>query len=83
MASDLGNHRRNVFVQPEVPILDQEATDSADGEFGQQRLENLLIDAQKRSINEILARVEQETRQHRGDVEAADDATMLVLKFGN
>jgi len=60
-----------------------EATDSADGEFGQQRLENLLIDAQKRSINEILARVEQETRQHRGDVEAADDATMLVLKFGN
>jgi serine phosphatase RsbU (regulator of sigma subunit) len=59
-----------------------EATDAAGGEFGQQRLEDLLIDAQKGSINEILTRVEQETRQHRGDLEAADDATMLVLKIG-
>jgi serine phosphatase RsbU (regulator of sigma subunit) len=59
-----------------------EAEDTAGREFGQQRLENLLIDAQKRSINEILALVELETRQHRGENEAADDATMLVLKIG-
>jgi len=59
-----------------------EATDAAGCEFGQQRLENLLIDTQKESINEILTRVEQKTRQHRGDLEAADDATMLVLKIG-
>ena len=44
-----------------------EAEDAAGREFGQQRLENLLIDAQKRSINEILTLVEQETRQHRGE----------------
>jgi serine phosphatase RsbU (regulator of sigma subunit) len=59
-----------------------EAEDAAGREFGQQRLEALLSDARTGSINEILTRVEDNVRDHRGAVEAADDATMLVLKIG-
>ncbi len=51
-------------------------------EFSREKLENLLLEARTSGINEILAVVETETRKFRGEVEAADDATMLVLKIG-
>jgi sigma-B regulation protein RsbU (phosphoserine phosphatase) len=60
-----------------------EAEDAAGREFGQQRLESLLLEARTSGINEFLARVETENREFRGAVEAADDATMLVLKIGS
>jgi serine phosphatase RsbU (regulator of sigma subunit) len=59
-----------------------EAEDAAGNEFGQQHLEDLLLSAQKKGINEILTLVEEENRKHRGKIEAADDATMLILKIG-
>jgi hypothetical protein len=31
----------------------------------------------------MLARIDEAIRRHRGSVEAADDATMLVLKVGS
>jgi serine phosphatase RsbU (regulator of sigma subunit) len=60
-----------------------EATDAADLEYGQERLENLLLESRASNIHEILARVESEICRYRGDTEAADDATMLVLKFSS
>ncbi len=59
-----------------------EAENGAGQEFGQQHLEALLSEAQPGSLNEILARVEERFRNHRGATEAADDATMVVLKIG-
>jgi serine phosphatase RsbU (regulator of sigma subunit) len=60
-----------------------ENADRAGGDFGQQRLESLLLAARAGSTGEILARVEQEIREHRKKIEAADDATMLVLRFNS
>ncbi len=51
-------------------------------EFGQARLEKLLLDCGTQGINETLAMVENAIRTHRGGVEAADDATMLFLRIG-
>ena len=59
-----------------------EATDATGREFGQERLENLLVETVAGSPGDILSRVESEIRKYRGPVEAADDATMLVLKVG-
>jgi serine phosphatase RsbU (regulator of sigma subunit) len=58
-----------------------EAQDASGTEFGQQRLETLLLAARGGSIHEILTRVEGEIRKYRGDTEAGDDATMLALKI--
>jgi serine phosphatase RsbU (regulator of sigma subunit) len=58
-----------------------EAQDASETEFGQQRLETLLLAARNGSIHEILTRVEGEIRKYRGDTEAGDDATMLALKI--
>ncbi len=59
-----------------------EAENPQGNEFGQLRLESLLMEARHCDTNEILARVEGEICRHRGGMEAADDATMLVLKIG-
>jgi serine phosphatase RsbU (regulator of sigma subunit) len=59
-----------------------EAEDSDGREFGQQRLEQILVEAGTGGINETLATIENAVRSHRGSVEAADDATMLFLKIG-
>ena len=47
-----------------------------------ERLEALLLDQRQRDVSALLARVDQATREHRGGVDAADDATMLVLRVG-
>ncbi len=59
-----------------------ETGDESGRDFSLKRLESLLLEAHTSGINDILARVETETRQFRGEIEAADDATMLVLKMG-
>jgi serine phosphatase RsbU (regulator of sigma subunit) len=58
-----------------------DAENSEGQEFGYDHLESVLLEARLSGINEILTRVEEENRKHRGEVEAADDATMLVLKI--
>jgi serine phosphatase RsbU (regulator of sigma subunit) len=57
-----------------------EATGPQGEEFGAQRLEELIIDARTDDPNQLLARVEQASRDHRSGTDAADDATMLALK---
>lgn len=58
-----------------------DAENDAGQEFGNERLESVLLEARKKGVNEILARVEDANRRHRGAIESADDATMLILKI--
>ena len=58
-----------------------ENVDRVGGEFGQQRLMSSLLEARTGSIGDILKRVEEEIRKQRREIEAADDATMLVLRI--
>ncbi len=59
-----------------------EAENEAEEPFGTDRLEGLLLDQRQRDVSALLARVDQAIREHRGDVDAADDATMVVLRVG-
>ncbi|MCP3981289.1 MAG: SpoIIE family protein phosphatase [bacterium] len=58
-----------------------EAADAGGAEFGEARLEKLLQEHTTRHPGDVVARIEKEVRRHRGDTEAADDATMLVLRL--
>jgi serine phosphatase RsbU (regulator of sigma subunit) len=60
-----------------------EAVNEAGEEFGMERLEPLLIEERKRGFEAMLANVERAVNQYRGSVEAADDATMMLLKIGD
>jgi sigma-B regulation protein RsbU (phosphoserine phosphatase) len=51
-------------------------------EYGEHRLEELLIAERESPLETVLARVEEEVGKHRDGVEAADDATMVVLRVG-
>jgi serine phosphatase RsbU (regulator of sigma subunit) len=60
-------------------------TDSEDpaGEpFGVERLQQLLLGQRHQTLDDILARVEQAVREHRGGREADDDATLVALRVG-
>lgn len=59
-----------------------EAQNEAEEEFGMERLEELLIQERTKGLEGMLANVEQAINAHRGTVEAADDATMMLLKIG-
>ena len=48
--------------------------------FGMGRLEALLIEERRSGVARLLARVDEAARAHRGEVDAADDATMVVLR---
>ena len=51
-------------------------------EFGMERLERLLLEECARGPEGVLANVEKAAREFRGAVEAADDATMVLLRIG-
>jgi serine phosphatase RsbU (regulator of sigma subunit) len=57
-----------------------EAENEKGEEFGMDRLEALLLAQRQRDVSALLARVDEAIREHRGVVDAADDATMLVLR---
>ncbi len=59
-----------------------EAENEAGEAFGADRLETLLLEHRSRDLPDLLAGVDRATREHRGSVDAADDATMLVLRVG-
>jgi sigma-B regulation protein RsbU (phosphoserine phosphatase) len=59
-----------------------EAENAAGEPFGEERLPDLLAREKGHGLDDILARVEAAVRDHRGGAEAADDATMVVLKIG-
>ncbi len=60
-----------------------EALNEADEEFGMARLEKLLLEEQANGLDGVLANVEEAIGKYRGKVEAADDATMMLLKIGD
>jgi serine phosphatase RsbU (regulator of sigma subunit) len=59
-----------------------EAEDRGGEAFGAQKLESLLVGARASSPTGLLARVEESLHRHRGDQEAADDATMVLFRLG-
>jgi serine phosphatase RsbU (regulator of sigma subunit) len=60
-----------------------ETVNEAGEEFGMEQLEALLVEERGRSFDGMLADVEKAVNQYRGSVEAADDATMMLLKIGD
>jgi len=59
-----------------------EAVNEAGEEFGMERLEALLVEERARRLEGMLANVEKEIGKYREGIEAADDATMMLLKIG-
>jgi sigma-B regulation protein RsbU (phosphoserine phosphatase) len=57
-----------------------EAENRLEQEFGDQRLETLLLEGRNEPSEALLARVEQSVCTHRGARETHDDATMVILK---
>src|SRR5437867_2749899 len=62
-------------------LLDAENTSGV--AFGAERLETLLAGGGAAEPAALLARVERAYQEHRGAMDAADDATLLVLKVGD
>ena len=60
-----------------------ESEDPAGEAFGVERLKQILIAERATGLDGVLARVEEAVRAHRGGLEAADDATLLLLRFGH
>jgi serine phosphatase RsbU (regulator of sigma subunit) len=58
-----------------------EAEDEADEPFGMTRLEALLQVHRSEELPVLLGRVHAAVREHRGPTEAADDATMVALRY--
>ena len=82
-----GFHEKSVQLQEEDSLFFYtdglvEAENEAGEEFGMRRLEELLVEEHARGLEGMLAKVEETIAKHRGGIEAADDATMMVLKIG-
>jgi serine phosphatase RsbU (regulator of sigma subunit) len=60
-----------------------EAEDETGEPFGTSRLEALLRVHRGRDLLSLLAQVDASVREHRGPVEAADDATMVALRYAS
>jgi serine phosphatase RsbU (regulator of sigma subunit) len=58
-----------------------EAENRRGEEFGAERLESLLRDALREDPGAVVERIEAALTEHRGRTEAADDATVLVLRL--
>jgi serine phosphatase RsbU (regulator of sigma subunit) len=57
-------------------------TENENGEeFGMERLETLLVGERTCSFEGMLVNIENAINQYRGGIEAADDATMMLLKI--
>ena len=80
------------YEEPTVEMRDGDAlflftdglveTEDETGEpFGMSRLEALLRVHRAHGLAALLARVDAAVRAHRGPLEAADDATMVALRF--
>jgi sigma-B regulation protein RsbU (phosphoserine phosphatase) len=60
-----------------------EAEDEAGEPFGMSRLEALLKVNRARGLEQMLQQVGAAVRAHRGPLEAADDATMVALRYAD
>jgi serine phosphatase RsbU (regulator of sigma subunit) len=59
-----------------------ETENAAAEEFGMDRLEALVVAERLKGLDGILSGVEKAIRDYRGNVEAADDATMMLVRIG-
>jgi sigma-B regulation protein RsbU (phosphoserine phosphatase) len=59
-----------------------ESENAAGEPFGLERLRTLLVRERTSGLDGILSRVEEAVRAYRDGAEAADDATMVVLRVG-
>jgi serine phosphatase RsbU (regulator of sigma subunit) len=59
-----------------------ESENAAHEEFGMERLEKLLLEERARGLEGLLAKVEKSARDFRENIDAADDATMVLVKIG-
>jgi hypothetical protein len=57
-----------------------EAANEAGEEFGMERLAALIVDSRKLGLEGMLANVEKAVNAYRAGVEAADNATMMLLR---
>jgi len=60
-----------------------EAEDEAGEPFGMSRLQALLEVHRGQGLQQLLGQVDAALRAHRGQLEAADDATMVALRYAN
>ena len=60
-----------------------EAEDEAGEPFGMSRLEALLEVYRSQDLKALLGQVDAAVRAHRGPLEAADDATMVAMRFAS
>jgi serine phosphatase RsbU (regulator of sigma subunit) len=58
-----------------------ESENEAGEPFGMDRIESVLVEHRGSGLPGLLTAVDEAVRRHRGAVDAADDATMLVLRF--
>ncbi|PYQ19329.1 MAG: hypothetical protein DMF79_12805 [Acidobacteria bacterium] len=58
-----------------------ESENEAGEPFGMDRLESILVEHRMSGLVGMLSAVDAAVRAHRGTMDAADDATMLVLRF--
>ena len=59
-----------------------EAENATGEELGMSRLEALLLENRAAGLEGVLARIEAAVADHRGRIEAADDATMVLVRLG-
>jgi serine phosphatase RsbU (regulator of sigma subunit) len=59
-----------------------EVEDGNGQDFGEERLEHLLLESGARELDALVAQVEHSVGSHRGESAATDDATMLLLRVG-
>lgn len=57
-----------------------DAIDTAEREFGMDRLENLVYDNRTQSAEEIVSRIEAAVSEHTGNITPFDDITILLVK---
>jgi sigma-B regulation protein RsbU (phosphoserine phosphatase) len=60
-----------------------DAEDDSGEPFGIERLKSLLVQECSKGVDGLLAVVEAALRGYRGSREAEDDATLVVLRFGD
>jgi phosphoserine phosphatase RsbU/P len=60
-----------------------ETENEAGEELGMTQVEKVLIEDRRLGLDGIMARIEKLARDHRGNKEAADDATMVLVRIGD
>jgi hypothetical protein len=69
------------MISHRIVIPGDDINERTGEEFGMERLEALLVDERTRGFEGMLINVGNAINKYRGGIEAADDATMMLLKI--